>query len=294
MVYALGLGDALAGVSHECDFPAAARAKPVVSRPALDLSGLSPNEIDAAIAEKTGRGESIYRIDEQLLRELRPDLILTQDLCHVCAPSGNELGEALRNLELQPDVLFMSPISIAGIEQNVYDLGVATERENESAALVARGRERLAAVAERVAGAPRTRVFVMEWLDPVFAAGHWVPEMVEIAGGVDALARTGADSARVAWDEVVRFAPDVLVIAPCGYHLDRAVGEAARLESMPRLEEIPAVRNGRVYAVDADAYFARPGPRVVDGVELLAQLLHPERCTAALSGRAQVLPFGRA
>lgn len=276
MLYALGLGEQLVGVSHECDFPSDARTKPVVSRPAIDLHGMSVAEVDRAIAARIGRGESIYRIDEALLRELRPDLILTQDLCQVCAPSGNELGVALRELDSAPKVLFMSPHSIAEIEQNILDLGRATGHAREAGMLVARGRRRIAEIGARVAGASPSRVFCVEWADPIFCSGHWVPEMVEIAGGVDGLGRKGNDSVRVAWEDVVAWAPEVLVVSPCGFHLERALEQLPHLESLPGYADIPAVRNRRVYAVDADAYFARPGPRVIDGIELLAHLVHPD------------------
>ena len=276
MIYALGLGDHVVGVSHECDFPAEAKTKPVVSRPALDVEHLTLAEIDRAIGEKIGRGESIYHIDEMLLRLLQPDLIVTQDLCQVCAPSGNELSVALRVLDMQPEILFMSPHSLEAIEQNILDLGRVTDRASEAESIVAGGRKRLGKIAVRVEHAPRPRVFCVEWVDPIFSSGHWVPEMVELAGGIDALGRKCADSVRIPWEDVVRWAPEVFVVSPCGFHLERALAQVSHLESLPGWNELPAVRSGRVYAVDADAYFARPGPRVVDGIELLAHLIHPE------------------
>jgi iron complex transport system substrate-binding protein len=286
MVYALGIGEALVGVSHECDFPAQARGLPVVSRPAVDLEGLTLEAIDRAIGERVARGESVYSIDETLLRELQPDLIVTQNLCQVCAPSGNELSVALRALRRQPDVLFMSPSSIADIERNVLDLGEATGTLPAARALVSRGRERMAAVHQGLRGAPLRRVFVAEWIDPLFCCGHWVAEMVELAGGADVLGRKGRDSARVAWDDVRRAAAEVVVASPCGFHLDAAVEQAQRLALLPGFAELPAARSRDVYAVDADAYFVRPGPRVVDGIELLASLLHPGRFPPPLPGRS--------
>jgi iron complex transport system substrate-binding protein len=277
IVYALGLGDSLVGVSHECDFPPDVKGKPVVSRPALDLQNMTLAEVDRAISERVARGESIYRIDETLLRDLRPDLIITQDLCQVCAPSGNELGVALRALDVVPDVLFMSPHSLAEIEDNVLDLGRATRRACEAEAIVARRRERIAQVAARVQNQPRRRVVCMEWVEPIFCCGHWVPEMIELAGGFELLGRPGAESVRVTWEQVRTAAPEVLVVMPCGFHLDRALEQAAALQSLPGYGDVPAVRNGRVYAVDADSYFARPGPRIAEGVELLAHVIHPEQ-----------------
>ncbi len=276
MVYALGLGEHLVGVSHECDFPLEAKGKPVVSHPALAVEEMSAGEIDRAISERLGNGESIYEIDEALLRKLKPDLILTQDLCQVCAPSGNELTIAVQSLKPEPQILWMSPRSLAEIEENILDLGRATERVREAEVLVARGRERIADIVARVADTPRPRTFCVEWVDPIFCSGHWVPEMVEIAGGIDNVGRKGADSVRVAWEAVVAWAPEVLVVSPCGFHLKNALEQASHLQSLPGYADLPAVRMQRVYAVDADSYFARPGPRVVDGVELLAHLMHPE------------------
>lgn len=277
MLYALGIGEELVGVSHECDFPADAKNKPVVSRPALDLEGLTLAEVDRAISEQLRRGESIYRIDEELLRALQPDLVVTQDLCQVCAPSGNELSVALQTLETQPDVLFMSPSSIAQIEQNISELGRATNREFRADAIVVEGQARLARIEQRMRQATsRPRVVCLEWVDPLFCSGHWVPEMVEIAGGVDALGRKGADSVRIAWEAMLAWAPEVLVISPCGFHLEKSLEQVSRLTRLRGWDALPAVRNGQVYAVDADSYFARPGPRVVDGTALLAHLIHPE------------------
>ena len=273
----LGLGEQVVGVSHECDFPADAKTKPIVSRPALDFTQLNLAQIDSAIAQRIRNGESVYEIDEGLLRELRPDLILTQDLCQVCAPSGSELTQALAALELKQQIVWMSPHTIGEIEQNVRDLAAATGREREAEDWIASARARLVAIAARVPkAAAHPRVFCIEWPDPVFCCGHWVPEMIEIAGGFDALARKGADSVRVAWDDVLRWDPEVIVFMPCGFHADKAIEQLPLLESRPNWKTLPAVVKNRVYVVDADSYFARPGPRIIDGAELLAHLIHPE------------------
>ena len=277
MAFALGLGPQIAGVSHECDFPPEARRKPVVVRPALDLEKMSPREIDEAVSQRLRNGQSLYQVDENLLRQLKPDLILTQDLCQVCAPSGNELAVALRLLQPEPAVLSMSPHSLEEIHQNLRDLGQATGRAAEAEALIASARARLESIAGRTRGRfPRPRVFCMEWADPVYCAGHWVPEMVEMAGGIDALARRGSDSTRIDWQAVLDWAPEILVFSPCGFHLAQALQQMAHLESQPGWADLPAVRHGRVHVVDADSYFARPGPRVVEGTELLAHLIHPD------------------
>lgn len=277
MAFALGLGDQVCGVSHECDYPPEARAKPVMVRNALPVETMSQAEIDVAVTERLRGGQSLYVIDETAIREAAPDLVLTQNLCEVCAPAGNEVAELFRLLPNQPEILWLTPKSIEQVFDNIRDLGQAADRHAEAAALIASGRERLARVrALASTAADRPRVFCMEWMDPVYCCGHWVPEMVDLAGGVDALGRLGTDSVRIAWGDVLSWAPEVLVIMPCGFHLAKAVDEAQRLLDYPGWRDIPAVRNGRVYVVDANAYFARPGPRVVDGVELMAHLVHPE------------------
>ena len=277
MAFSLGLGDQLVGVSHECDFPIAARSKAVVVRPALDLEEMNLAEIDRAVSERLRNGESLYEVDEELLRELKPNLILTQNLCQVCAPSGNELSVALKSLQPRPEVLWMSPHSLEDIDENIGELGKATGHSKEAKALIASGRERLKKIAARVQNSSRRpHVFCLEWADPVYCAGHWVPEMVELAGGIDALARRGTDSVRIEWEDVLKWAPDVLILSPCGFHLEAALEQISYLESRTGWAELPAVRDGRVYAVDASSYFARPGPRIIDGTELLAHLIHPE------------------
>ena len=277
MVCALGLEEQLVGISHECDWPASVRQKPVVVHNALDLALLGPSEIDSAVSTRLREGSSLYAVDEELLRGLEPDLILTQDLCQVCAPSGNEVTRVLASLRRTPEVVYFTPRTLSDVDENLRILGHMTEREELAERLIADGRRRLDSVRRRLAGAKqRPRVFFAEWIDPVYCAGHWVPEMIAIAGGFDPLARPGADSIRVTWSDVVESAPETIIIAPCGFGLSGAVEQAATLATRHHWNELPAVRNGRVYAVDANAYFARPGPRLIDGVELLAHLIHPE------------------
>jgi iron complex transport system substrate-binding protein len=267
MVHALGAGSELVGRSHECDYPTSVTSLPIVSRPALDLDGASPEAIDAAVAERMGSGDTLYAIDEVLLRDLRPDVILTQNLCRVCAPSGDELTRAVRKFSLRPEVLFLTPRSIGEIEDNVLEVGRAIGRIQEAKALVRSNHERLARVRTAIKNAPRRRVVFLEWTDPLFCGGHWVPEMISLAGGEDPLGRPGEDSVRMDWDDVVNARPEIIIVSPCGYRLDRSV-ELAR--------QMRQASGAQVYAVDANAYFARPGPRVVEGVELLAHLFHPD------------------
>ena len=277
MVYALGLGDQLVGVSHECDFPAEARTKPVVVRPALPIESMSLREIDVAVAERIGSGGSLYQVDEILLCELKPDLILTQNLCQVCAASGNDLASALKMLDPTPEIVWMSPHSLTEILENMRELGRVTGKSSAAGAFIQLCRTRLQSIAEKTKGiARRPRVFCMEWADPVYCAGHWVGEMVALAGGTDELARKETDSVRIPWPDVLEWSPDIIIFSPCGFNLEKALEQVGYLESQLGWAELPAVRNRRVFAVDANSYFARPGPRVVEGTELLAHLIHPE------------------
>ncbi|HEX2270491.1 MAG TPA: ABC transporter substrate-binding protein [Pyrinomonadaceae bacterium] len=281
---ALGLEDSLLGITHECDYPPSVRNKPVIVRNVLPIEQMNQSEIDRAVAERMRAGLSLYQIDEKLLQEIALDLILTQDLCQVCAPSGNEVSQVLKSLPKTPQILWMTPRSVSEIFDNIRDLGTATGRIDEATRLVDDCRTRLDALSARISSATsRPRVFCMEWLDPVYASGHWVPELVQAAGGIDEVGRIGGESVRVFWDDIAAFAPEVLVIMPCGFNLQQTMkqiwsvfGAYGSRAHSPHFFDLPAVRNNRVYAVDANSYFARPGPRVVEGAELLAHLIHPE------------------
>jgi iron complex transport system substrate-binding protein len=277
MIYALGLQDRLVGVTHECDFPKAAQEKPVVVNSILPVETMSQNDIDVAVSARLRDGESLYRVDEALMRELAPDLIVTQDLCQVCAPSGNEVTKVLETLEPKPEILFLTPRTLGGIFDNIKTLGAATGVAPKADALILSLRSRLDSVTRRARVAQtRPRVFCMEWLDPVYCSGHWVPQMVRIAGGKEPLGRDGSESVRIAWTDVIDCAPEIVVVMPCGFHLEESAKAAETLFARPGWSEIPAVRSGRVYAADASSYFARPGPRVVEGTELLAHLIQPD------------------
>ncbi len=300
MACALGLADNLVGITHECDYPPEVAGKPVVVRNVLPVEKMSQPEIDTAVAQRMRDGLSLYQVDEDLLTELAPDLILTQNLCQVCAPSGNEVSHALQLLPKKPQVLWLTPRSLAEIWENLRDLGQATGRLDTAETLIETGRARLNRIHEATRDlSTRPRVFCMEWLDPIYASGHWMPEMVEIAGGIDALGRKGEDSVRIPLSDVIEWAPEVLIVTPCGFNLDQTIAQATSFFAKPASSDsglstqdptnsslsthnsspffdLPAVRNGRVFAVDANSYFARPGPRVVEGTELLAHLMHPE------------------
>ncbi len=277
MVYALGLGDRLVGVTHECDYPEEAKTKPVVVRSAIETKSLTPLEIDEAVSRTLKAGQSLYTVDEALLKELSPDLILTQDLCQVCAPSGNEVGRVLKFLPRSPRILWMTPKCLKDIFENIRQLGEAAGRADAAAELVSGFQERVATISRETATIKaRPRIFCMEWLSPPYNAGHWMPELVELAGGQDGLARKGRDSVRISWERILDYAPEVLILCPCGFHLEEAVRQGRLLTRYPDWKRLPAIQNGRVYAVDASSYFARPGPRIVDGLELMAAMIHPE------------------
>jgi iron complex transport system substrate-binding protein len=251
--------------------------KPVVVRNVLPIENMSQAEIDVAVTQRLRDGLSLYRVEETLMQDIAPDLILTQDLCQVCAPSGNEVAQLLKSLPSKPQILWLTPKSLEQIFDNLRDLGEATGRSGRAEALIAEGRARLRTIDAATRSLPsRPRAFCMEWMDPVYCCGHWVPEMVRIAGGFDNLGREGADSVRIQWNDVLEWKPEVLIVMPCGFGLEKAVNEARQLTTYPGWDDLPAVRDRRVYAVDANSYFARPGPRVVEGTELLAHLLHPE------------------
>jgi iron complex transport system substrate-binding protein len=279
MACALGLERELVGVSHECDFPTSVRNKPVVVRCALPVETMTLAEIDVVVAERMRNGQSIYEVDQGVVEQLAPTHILTQTLCEVCAPSTGEVARALRALPSRPHIFWFTPHCIADIFANLRELGAGTGHSDNAEQVIASARERLQRIGDITKkAARRPRVFCLEWIDPYYCCGHWVPEMVAIAGGEDALGRKGADSVRTKFEDIAAWAPEILIVSPCGFGTEKAAEQAKRLLQQPGWSELPAVRNGQIFAVDANAYFARPGPRVVDGVELLAHLFHPELC----------------
>jgi iron complex transport system substrate-binding protein len=275
MLCALGLRDSLVAVTHECDYPEGIELMPHLTRSVIP-DHLSPAEIDAAVRDHTSQGEALYELDEDLLAELEPDLIVTQAVCEVCAVSFEDVRAVAARLPSQPQVLSLDPSTIGEVIGDVRTLAQATDRKDEGVALVRELAERLDRVKLAVRGLePRARVLALEWLDPPFIGGHWVPQMIELAGGEDAIGFPGERSREATWNELRASQPDVVVSMPCGYYVERAAHEVMR-----HRDEIASLGAGQVFAVDAAAYFSRPGPRLVDGVELLAHILHPDAIDA--------------
>jgi iron complex transport system substrate-binding protein len=273
IVCSLGLSDALVGISHDCDFPPEVLGKPVLSEAIIGLSEPS-RAIEGRIRGMVHTGRSVYHLDERALARLAPDLILTQELCAVCAPSYTLVKQAAKLLDAEAKIVSLEPRGLGDVLDNILLVGELTRTAGRAQALVNQLRIRIGAVRAQ-ASPPRPCVVCLEWMDPIYVGGHWVPEMVDIAGGVDVLGRAGEPSRVVEWNEVIGAAPDVLVLMPCGFDLARTRAGVGVLTGRPGWDEIPAVRGGRVFLTDASSYFNRPGPRLVDGLEMLASSIHP-------------------
>ena len=288
IVGALGLMDQLLGVSHECDHPDEANHRPRVTFCEIYGKGLPSAEIDRWVSERIHAGESLYVLDEPTLRTLSPDLILTQRLCDVCAPAYGSVAAMAATLPSKPRVLNLEPKCLYDIFQNVQEVAEAMGHAELATGICLGLEQRVADVVKRVAGLPRSTVFVMEWAEPIFNAGHWTPELVRLAGGLPVLAAEGEYSIRINWENLRSANPEVLVIACCGHGVERTRRDIPLLESLPGWSGLRAVRTGRVYLVDGSAYFSRPGPRVVDTLEILAMLIHPEVCRESYPDRGAV------
>jgi iron complex transport system substrate-binding protein len=270
LLFALGLGDDVVAVTHECDFPREARALPHITRDVLP-AGLGPAEIDAAVRERTGQGRAIYELDERALLELEPDLIVTQALCQVCAVSYDDVVEVAERIPSAPQVIALDPKTIGEAMGDVRTIAQATGARDAALDLVTRQRRRIDDVRRAVKGLPRPRVAALEWLDPVFVAGHWTPQLIDLAGGEDVLGFAGEHSEESTWELVAAARPEIVVVMPCGYDGPRALEEAEAYR-----DRLAALGARRIVAVDASSYFSRPGPRLVDGLELMAHILHPD------------------
>jgi iron complex transport system substrate-binding protein len=276
IVFALGRGASLVGVTHECDYPAGTSTIPQVTRSNIP-NGISSQEVDSAVASALEAEGTLYELDLPLLEELHPDLILTQRLCDVCAVSYDRVQEAAKNLKSRPQVLNLEPRSLDDILDNLVVVGQAIGAEAQANTLRDSLQQRIKAVRRKTETlAHRPRVFCMEWVNPPYCGGHWMRELVEIAGGCDDLALLHRPSCRIQWSKVLGFAPEVIVLTCCGFNLGRSAQEGETLATFEGVHDLPAVKAGRVYATDGSAYFSRPGPRIVESLEILGHLIHPD------------------
>ena len=290
IVCAIGLGDSLVGVTHECDYPPEVVGVPVLTRSVNDMTAASSRDIHRLVTASLHGGSSLYALDEAALASAEPDLILTQELCRVCAVSYREVNEVARAIDAEITVVSLEPTSIEGIFNTITTVGAMTENEDAAVDLVESLRERLGAVEEKVqarrdGGGRSPRVVGLEWLDPPFATGHWVPEQIRRAGGWELLGADGDASTQTTWDAVSEVDPEMVLLMPCGLHLQETIDEWARTRRPPGYSDLTAVRRGQVFALDGSAYYSRPGPRVIDGIELLAEIFDPDAFV-------DVAPFG--
>src|SRR5919106_1844162 len=282
IAFSLGLGDQIVGVTHECDYPHDAKQKRVVVRSGIDSIRMSGLEIDRKVGELLNAGKGLYTIDEQAFAEAAPDVILTQGLCDVCALDYNEVVRAARLLPHSPEILSLNPHSLTDILDDILRVGAATHRKAAAQVLADDLRQRIARVGHREPDY-RPRIICLEWFEPLYVAGHWVPEMVALAGGYDVLGRKGEPSFKVEWRTVADSKPDVILLIPCGFDVRRTVKESTPLRRLEGWNELPAVKTENVYALNGSAYFSRPGPRLVNGLEILAHIIHPNEITQSLS-----------
>jgi iron complex transport system substrate-binding protein len=274
-LYQLGAGGQIVGVTHECKFPAQAKKKPRVIRPSFDPGTMTGRQIDSKIVELMRSGNDIYIVDDKVLKKANPDLIVAQGLCEVCSPFTKEISRATSILDRQPDVLMLDPHDLDDILVSIMDVAEKVGKVREGSRLVASLQKRIDAV-RGMNIKSRPRALCIEWLDPLFTAGHWVPQMVEYAGGINGMSIAGEPSRRMDIEEAIQFDPDVIVLMPCGFEIPRTLKELPALARNEKWKSLRAVKNHDVYAVNANAYFSKPGPRTVTGLEIMAKILHPE------------------
>lgn len=277
ILYELGLGDSVVGVTHECDFPSDTSKKTIVVRSAFDASKLTSEEINSMIVQLVREGKDIYVIDDDALRRANPELIVAQGLCEVCSPHMKELDRAMNILDNKPKVIVLDPHDLDEILVSIKQVAKSVEREKNGEEVVQALRNRIDYVRSVAKNAKHTpMVLCIEWLDPIFTAGHWVPQIVEVAGAINGVSKIGEPSRRMEWEEVIEFDPDIIVLMPCGFDVERTMNELWRIEKQEEWKNLAAVKNKTVYATDASSYFSRPGPRTVAGLEILAKIIHPD------------------
>ena len=275
ILYELGVGDQILAVTHECNYPADAKTKPKVIHSSFDPQKMTSSEIDKKVIELVQAKKDIYVLDEQVLKKANPDLIVAQGICEVCSPYTREINRAVSILQDKPEVLILDPRNLDDILQNVIQIGTKVGKQKEAQEIVTKLQARIKKVKDRPKGA-LPKVLCLEWLDPLFFAGHWVPQMVEIAGGVNGISNTGDQSRRMVLGEAVKFDPDIIVLMPCGFDVQRTILEYEKLQESKIWKQMRAVRDGEVYAVNANEYFSKPGPRTVTGLEILATIINPD------------------
>lgn len=274
----LGLRDNIVGITHECDYPPGIEEKNRIVFSSIDYQNLNNREIDELVSSNRREGKSTYLLDSEKLKVAKPDVILTQGLCDVCAVSGDIVDDAVNVLGYKPDIISLEPSTVDEILQSIITIGDITGSKHKALKIVDELNKRIDSVREKVADErDKPRVFCLEWLDPPYVAGHWIPEIVDYAGGINGLSETGEPSKRVSWEQILEFAPNTIMIMPCGFDIERTMNEIDVIFSNNTWHRLPATKKGEVYIVDANSYFSRPGPRIVDGLEILAKVLYPER-----------------
>ncbi len=275
ILYELGVGDDVLAVTHECNYPIDAKTKPRVIHSSFDPQKMSSQEIDNKVVELVNAGKDIYILDEQVLKKANPDLIISQGICEVCSPYTREIDKAVTLLGGKPEVLVLDPKNLDDILQNIIEVGNMVEKQKKAKDFVIKLQKRIDHIKD-IPKISRPKVLCIEWLDPLFSAGHWVPQMVEIAGGINGISSTGEKSRRMQIDEVAKFDPDIIILMPCGFDVSRTILEYEKLLENNLWRKIKAVNRGEVYAVNANEYFSKPGPRTVAGLEILAKIIHPD------------------
>jgi iron complex transport system substrate-binding protein len=275
ILYELGVGDKIVGVTHECDYPDEAKSKPRVIKSSFDPTKMNSKEIDNQITNMMQSGSDIYLLDEQVLKKASPDLIIGQGLCDVCSPATKEISKAVSILNKKPEVVILDPHNLEDILSGILQIAKKVGKEEQAQNLIDTIQKRIEYVKLKSITS-RPKVLCIEWLDPLFTAGHWVPQMVEIAGGINGISTIGERSRRMKLEEATMFEPDIIVLMPCGFDINRIRKEYSKLASDIKWKLIPAVQNNRVFAVDANSYFSKPGPRTVTGIEILAKIIHPK------------------
>ena len=290
VVAALGLADHLVGISHECDYPKEICDKPVVVHSTVSTDHKSSKQIHEQVTDTLLSGHSLYSLDRKHIAQVKPDVIITQGLCHVCALTPAQVQEAVEHLAQPPQLLTLNPTNLDGVLSDITRIGAATQRDLQATTLLNDLKRRLDHVAQKVSQTEhRPRVACIEWFDPLYIAGHWVPEMVALAGGIDILGTQGNPSTVITIDDLERAAPDIMVFMPCGFSIERCREEFHHVQQRWNSRRISALHDGRVFLVNASAYFSRPGPRLIDGVEILASILHPDLFDPLSSSQAQPL-----